>query len=178
MASALDYPDPAQAHGMLCGMLCAAPNLDSRPWLAQLRSEIVAENLLTRELLLELFAATVSQMQDEELVFSLLLPDDGTDLRDRANALGCWSQGFLSGLGMAGLTEDSFLSPEGHEFLIDVNKFAQLGFETDEADEEEETAYAEIVEYLRIGTLLIYQEARSAQSDRVDSPSRSHSRLH
>jgi uncharacterized protein YgfB (UPF0149 family) len=137
----------------------------------------VAENLLAREILLELFAATVSQLEDEKMVFSLLLPDDDTNLGIRANALGLWSQGFLSGLGMGGLTEDSALSPEAHEFLIDINKFAQLGFETDDADdadEQEEAAYAEIVEYIRVGTLLLHQEARSAQSDPVRSPSRLH----
>jgi uncharacterized protein YgfB (UPF0149 family) len=174
MASALDYMDPAQAHGMLCGMLCADPTLDSQPWLAQLRSETMAENLLSREILLELFAATVSQLDDETLGFTLLLPDDGTDLSRRADALGHWCQGFISGLGAGGLIDDSAMSAEVHEVLVDLDKIARVGFETEDADEEDEVAYAEIVEYVRIAVMLLSQESRSTRIEHPAPPPHLH----
>ena len=55
-------------------------------------------------------------------------------------------------------------------FLRDAADSARVGFETDNASEADETAYAEVVEYLRVGLLLVQQDLyRSAQR---------HSRLH
>ena len=37
----LDPLDPAELHGLLCGLLCANPTLDRDRWLAVAREELV-----------------------------------------------------------------------------------------------------------------------------------------
>ncbi|HXH01743.1 MAG TPA: UPF0149 family protein [Candidatus Competibacteraceae bacterium] len=147
----------AEAHGLLCGMLCRQPTTDSATWLQQLQQECSAAAALERPPLLELFAATCAQLADEELGFQLLLPADSVHLRERADCLGGWCQGFLFGLGLGGALSQP-LDAEAREFLGDLNKIAQIGFDTDETDDADELAYAEIVEYVRMGVLLVRQE--------------------
>ena len=77
----------------------------------------------------------------------------------RAEALGLWCQGFVSGLG-TGLGGQSGLSPEGEEFLRDLTEISRVGFDADSTDEADETAYAEIVEYVRVGVVLMGEELR------------------
>jgi hypothetical protein len=161
LSARLGFADPSEAHGVLCGMLCANVALPSGPWLERIRGDAAVEDLPAREILLELFAATVSQLTDEEMGFLLLLPDDETALSIRADALGHWCQGFLSGLGLGGAGECQDLPPEAQEFLDDLGKIAFVGFDSDAADEADETAYAEIVEYIRVGVMLIHQASRA-----------------
>jgi hypothetical protein len=61
------------------------------------------------------------------------------------------------------------LSGESREFLRDVAEIAQAGFNTDRAGEADETAYAEVVEYLRVGLLMIQ---RDIQQSTAPSPAR------
>ena len=87
-----------------------------------------------------------------------MLPDDDTPLYQRTQALGTWCQGLLYGLGLGRAAERGELSPESQEFLRDATDIARVGFETDNASEADETAYAEVVEYLRVGLLLVQQD--------------------
>ena len=98
-----------------------------------------------------------------------LLPDDDAPLRQRADALGAWCQGLLYGLGLGQADRRGQLSVESREFLRDATEIAQVGFETDEASEADETAYAEVVEYLRVGLLMVLEDLR-----RSVSPARLH----
>ena len=153
--------DPAEVHGMLCGMLLAVQGGDA--WLAQIRSESPGDGLFTQqssETLLALFRATAEQLDDEGLGFCLLLPDDDESLAVRTVALAHWVQGFLFGLGQNRPDEYTKLSPESQEFLLDLGRLAQVDADTGENDEENEAAFAEIVEYLRVGVLLLDQELR------------------
>lgn len=175
LSEKLGFADPSETHGVLCGMLCANAALPSGSWLQRIQGDVAEEYPPAREILLELFAATMSQLTDEELAFSLLLPDDETALSIRADALGHWCQGFLSGLGSGGVSanENRDWPPEAQELLDDLGKIAFVGFDSDEADEADEAAYAEIVEYIRVGVLLIHQ-ASGAGGSRDSRPFRVH----
>lgn len=158
----LSHSDPAEVHGLLCGLLCAEPGLAGEAWLSRLENEL-ADGLTgeARNRLLELFAATVSRLDDPELSFYPLLPDDRMALSRRAEALGGWCQGFLAGLGLGGLQRGQALLPEVREFLEDLADIARVGFDTTHAAEEDEAAYMEIVEYVRIGVLLVSAALKS-----------------
>jgi uncharacterized protein YgfB (UPF0149 family) len=77
------------------------------------------------------------------------------------NALGGWCQGLLYGLGLGESGWSDRLGEESQEFLQDVADIAQIGFDIDEAGEADENAYAEVVEYLRVGLMLIQQDSSS-----------------
>ena len=59
-------------------------------------------------------------------------------------------------------TQASPLSAESREFLGDVAVIAQAESASDDGDNADETAYTELVEYLRVGLLTIQQDVRHA----------------
>jgi uncharacterized protein YgfB (UPF0149 family) len=162
--------DPSEIHGMLCGMLCLDDSLISNTWITQLAEEMDL-SLHAHDSLRILFNATVSQINDEEFAFMLLLPDDDVNMSVRAESLGYWCQGFLTGLGLAGMSETSQLPEEVQDFLNDVSHIARIGLDGDNPDEDDEIAYSDIVEYLRMGVLLISQELPTVRTDYSSSHS-------
>jgi uncharacterized protein YgfB (UPF0149 family) len=117
--------------------------------------------------LLKLFEYGTAQLDAPDWSATPLLPDDDAPLRQRVDALGSWCQGLLYGLGLGEAERRGELSAESREFLRDATEIARVGFDADEANEADETAYAEVVEYLRVGLLLIHQDLRhSAAPDR------------
>jgi yecA family protein len=159
----LDYHNASKVHGLLCGLLCVDGALSSDTWLNCVVDELPEDKNLTqvsRQLLLELQDVTFSQLTADSFGFSLLLPSDHISLPQRTLSLGYWCQGFLSGLGLGGMQKSWTLSAEAEEFLNDLLQIAQVGFDTQNAVEEDECAYTEIVEYVRIGVLLMEQELR------------------
>lgn len=156
LAHTLAQHEPAEFHGLLCGLLCVDSGLTADTWLATVDQESGRTAAVTAEMR-QLYSATLNQLDSTEFGFHLLLPDDDRILGERAVALGAWCQGFLSGLGLGGLESTADLSPEVGEFIQDVSQIARIGFDTYDGDEGDETAYAEIVEYLRVGVLLVRQ---------------------
>ena len=147
--------DPAECHGLLCGLLCTDETLARDTWLQHLDFEYNSNDIT---LLQNLFKTTHQQLQDDDFVFQLLLPDDDDELRLRVDSLGNWCQGFLSGLGLGGMQTTEQLSLEVRDFLQDVSQIARIGLSAENGDEDDEIAYVEIVEYLRAGVLLVSQE--------------------
>lgn len=169
----LDPLDPAELHGLLCGLLCTDPHLDPEQWLLHATEPLDDSELspALRDLLLKLFDYGAAQLNASDCSIMPLLPDDESPLRQRADALGHWCEGLLYGLGLGELEGQGDLSPETEEFLRDATEIAQAGFDADEATEADEIAYAEVVEYLRVGVLLIQQDINSLSAA---PPSRLH----
>jgi uncharacterized protein YgfB (UPF0149 family) len=161
--------DPAELHGLLCGLLCADPTIDHDRWLALMREELAGGAPLTEpacELLASLLEFGAAQMKAPDGSVTPLLPDDDAPLRQRTDALGAWCQGLLYGLGLGEAERYGELSPDSREFLRDAVEIARVGFETDEASAADETAYAEVVEYLRVGLLMILEDLRHSTASR------------
>ena len=152
----------AESHGCLCGALCTTQQYPVESWLDELApdadevsDEDPADDRATLRLL---FADTVRALRGDEMEFQLLLPDDDAALMERALALSQWCQGFLYGFGAAGAVPREQLSGEVEEVLRDLTHISQASVETGAEAEEEELAYAEIVEYVRAGVQLIHDE--------------------
>lgn len=158
----------AAAHGRLCGMLTAAERLDSAHWIAEVLADTTPRGEAAKAclvLLSRLYDETWEALDDPELGWRILLPGDSEPLASRAAALGAWSEGFLLGLAVGGLTDESALPGEVREALRDLGEIAQV--DTDpEADEENEQAYEELVEYVRVTTLLIREHVRAPEAAR------------
>jgi uncharacterized protein YgfB (UPF0149 family) len=90
--------------------------------------------------------------------FTPLLPDDDEDLSQRVRALSAWCEGFLFGLASGPPLNMKQCSPELKEIVRDFTEFTHAGVSDEEDTEIEETAYAELVEYIRVGAQLIYME--------------------
>ena len=151
----------ADCHGLLCGLICASGFADAKVWVAEVFEDFNPRDLLQAEafrLLQGLYEDTLARLNSAELDFELLLPDSACPLRERTESLGEWCSGFLCGLGMGGLPAKAQLPDEVGELLDDLAQIARVDFDLDEPSEEEQIAFEEVVEYIRVGTLLIHEE--------------------
>ena len=172
LAPLLEPFHPAELHGLLCGLLCAEGDLTRDRWLLLAREALADDAVLSasvQDLLAKLLDYGVVQLNDPDCSVTPLLPDDDVPLPQRVDALSAWCQGLLYGLGMGHLEQRGVLSGESREFLRDVTDIAQAGLDT-ATDEADETAYVEVVEYLRVGLLIIDQDLRLAGVTHAASP--------
>lgn len=178
----LDAAELAECHGVLCGLICRNANLSQEEFLVQLASlELLVD---PGEVLLELFAeahsSTLQQLADMNMGFNLWLPDDDQPLDERTDSLAQWCTGMLAGLGLGG--ELPALSEEAVEALNDLRQIAQAAYPRvtmadgsddsvlefdedavvgeDEDEEADEVAFMEVVEYVRVVTLMLCEEMR------------------
>lgn len=104
------------------------------------------------------FDSTAKALDSEELAFQPALPRDDEPLGDRTEALGAWCAGFLAGLGLAGIGDfESIFSVDTVEFLTDLREMSRIELDPDE-DSAAERAYVELVEYMRIGVIVVREE--------------------
>jgi uncharacterized protein len=166
----------AEGHGCLCGALCTSPDYTLERWLEELvavDSEEAAD-IPPDEALRLLFIDTQRALRGEEMEFEPLLPDDDEPLERRATALSQWCQGFLYGFGTGKPTRDEDIKGQVNEVLRDLSHIAAAAVDVGAAGEDEEEAYAEVVEYLRVGVQLVHDELAvtrdsDARGDREDS---------
>lgn len=161
----LDPVDPAELHGLLCSLLSLDAKLDCGRWLDCARQALAGGDEWPEgvaDLLAKLLEFGTAQMNAPDWPVTPLLPDDDTPLRQRVDALSHWCDGLLYGLGTGELQLQSVLSKESWEFLEDVTNIARVGFGTGEASESDEVAYMEVVEYLRVGLLMVQQDIQRA----------------
>jgi uncharacterized protein YgfB (UPF0149 family) len=163
LASAQSGIGPSDLHGSLTGYLCGGGVADARDWLGALELEVdpAAENALPPEVLAGLYEQCAAWFDDPDLAFEPLLPADDTSLARRADALVEWCRGFLGGLGLAGVSRQHGLSAEGAEILRDFGTIAGTRFEYADS-EEDENALREVIEFIRVGVLLLHAEIVTA----------------
>ncbi|MBK1733730.1 hypothetical protein CKO15_00215 [Halorhodospira abdelmalekii] len=157
----------AESHGMLCGMLATGKEVTQADWIAEVLRNTQPHGTEARaclETLTLLYDETATGLAAEDFDFQLVLPADGAPLSDRTQALASWCNGFLFGLGRNRPDREEAVWPrEVHEALGDMAEIARLTGEPTaavEVDEEEEEAYTELVEYVRIAVLLCREQLR------------------
>ena len=157
----------AESHGLVCGMICAAGSAARRGWLEQLLGEgntLSAAAQIAADMLATLYAGTLLKFNDGDLDLELLLPDDELPLAARSQALGQWCQGFLYGLALGGIRDDSSKPGNVAEIMHDFFEIWNTRYVYETSEEAEEVAYQEIVEYVRMSTLLCYEELQPVQA--------------
>lgn len=151
----------SESHGALCGMLCAAGKVELSAWLEQVFEAFDVNDMLIKEAsqqLVGLFNDTQEQLNDSEVHFQLLLPDDNESLAQRTEALAFWCQGFTYGLAAGGLKKDQKLPEDTAELIADMVEIARAGHDQSEDSDADEDSYMQIYEYVRMGVLLINEE--------------------
>ena len=118
-----------------------------------------AAGALLLERLTELLAQTRAILADTEFGFVPAAPGDTGSLGQQLEGLTDWCRGFLLGFSAGGNRELRALSPEAREFLEDMVQMSDAELEAEDGDAEGEArALAELVEYLRAGVQLLYDE--------------------
>lgn len=154
----------SELHGSLTGYLCAGGMAHSRSWLHELALDEVEDAIADapeKRVFERFFDDCFDDLEDPDLGFAPLLPDDEVPMSDRAGALVEWCRGFLGGLGLSRCRVDE-LSQEGDEVLKDLGRIAATEFDTGDSATEDEEAYAEVVEFVRVGVMLLHDELARA----------------
>lgn len=165
----------AEAHGCLVGALCTSPHYPMERWLEEIIPDEDRRNDDdSQQALRLLYADTLNALRGESMEFEALLPDDDIPLATRASGLSQWCQGFLYGFGtsqaVAGAVERDELPGNVSEILSDLTHIGRASVELDgEGSENEEEAYAEVVEYVRVGVQLIHDELIPTAASRIDA---------
>lgn len=147
----------AQVHGLMCGLICATSGKNDDHWQKQFLTE---ENKKSVEILQQLYETSYHQLSDFSFEFVLLLPEDTTDINQRAESLGLWCQGFLTGLEQGNVPITNRPMSEVTEAINDLVEISQVNYGDIAENDEDETAYFELVEYVRLAVLMIFQELR------------------
>lgn len=144
---------PEETHGTLTGMLC----VDNAQTPSAAVDDVITENLTTAlEALKEM---TLNGLLDTELSFMPLLPSDEQALEKRVNALAGWCAGFLFGLSYRGRFNPDGLPEEIREIVNDLTEMSKVELaDEDIKRQESEADYTELVEYVRVGTQMIFLE--------------------
>jgi len=162
----------SSAHGLLCGFYCVKQDISLDDWLNEVLISIDLKNILEKEshqVLAETFNNTSDQLSDPTLNFWPVIADDVSSLREQANTLIEWCQGFLVGLGLSSVESSD---EEVLEMIKDISEISQL--EVDLRDNEEDAQdFYEIVEFVRMGVLFIQETLQPSKQDFI-SPTQLH----
>ena len=150
----------AESHGLLTGLFCSGKikQVDAVQWAESslaLRKENKPEDV---KALLALYRVTEQKLEDMDFSFELLLPDDNVMLCTRADELGMWCQGFMNGLRLGDVNFAAAYSEDCREALHRIEEIAGIEYTNVGYEEEDEVTFFEVVEYIRLGVLIIYTE--------------------
>ncbi|UCX03614.1 UPF0149 family protein [Shewanella glacialimarina] len=150
---------PVEVHGALVGLICGGVDQENHAWVGPLidlmnDGQPLETSLL--QLINELYQDTVARLVDFDFGFTLLLPEEEVSLSHRVEALSLWTQSFLTGIAII-QPKLNQASADVKEVIKDLAEIAQVEFDVGE-DEESETAYVELQEFVRMAAILCYAE--------------------
>ncbi|MFT5162314.1 MAG: yecA family protein [Alteromonadaceae bacterium] len=153
------HANPSEIHGVIAGILSGGTSMDSTDWLASLTdffNQGLSFNQKVEAQLQVLFRHVCSCLLDDDLPFAPLLPDDDENLNVRSAALANWTEGFMSGFALnKGVLADA--SDDVNEAIRDFAEISKMATDLDD-NEENENAFFEVHEYVRISALMCFDE--------------------
>ena len=156
---------------MLWGTHCAGRAYTKRDWVLELLGEHDPGDLAASEArrwLEDLRAYAQAEFARDDSAFQPLLPADDAPMEQRVRALGSWCQGFMVGLGTGCAGREERLSGDLREVLDDLQQLARIEPDPEETDEDAELAYTELVEYVRVGVMLIRAQLNDVPAMPID----------
>jgi len=150
---------PAEVHGMITGTV-------SVPQARAPGSLFFGSDAITATPEVELFLRLLAALQEDvrmrlqgsDFEFQPLLLGPDADLPAQIDALAAWARGYILGLAASGIADPQRLEGEVSEFLLDATRIGEAETDTDETTEQQEREIVEIVEYLRAGVQMVFDE--------------------
>jgi uncharacterized protein YgfB (UPF0149 family) len=170
MAASRAVAEPAEAHGTLVGALCTTGAYGFEDWLAEILPEGVAPGAAAIPSLRELYDATRAALHGTLMQFELLMPDDDAPIEQRTEALTLWCNGFVYGLGTGGAADPERLPGDAGEIVRDLAQIMRAGVDEREGLEANEAALAELVEFVRVGVQVVFEELGAARAPAPPPP--------
>jgi uncharacterized protein len=164
--------EPAEAHGSLAGALCATDGYGVDDWLAEILPEGAVPEETAVSSLRGLYEATRAALTGTQMQFDLLMPDDDAPIERRAEALTLWCNGFVYGLGSGGAPDPEQLPGDAAEIVRDLSQIMRAGVDEREGVEANELALAELVEFVRVGVQVVFEELGALRHSPTARPQR------
>ena len=154
-------PGLAEIHGMACGLLCSGRRESTaEDWRALVGPYSESGGL--ERVLNSVFALALAGLRSEDFSFRLLLPGEAAPISRRVETISEWCSGFMQAFARTGATTSS---PEGTEAVADIEEIARIAADHRD-DETQKRQLAEIEEYLRVATQLLFDESFVAERSR------------
>lgn len=152
-------PSAHEVHGEICGLLCVGSSEKAENYIQSLleESDVTRYEKEVRSLA-KLLQISYQQMSTMSFDFHLLVPDDEKPLEERAKALGLWCQGFSDGVLNAGIDLAAIKGEESRDALFHITEIANIDYDYTIVTEEDEKAFMEVYEYVRMAVLMIHTE--------------------
>jgi uncharacterized protein len=174
LATAGSLADAAEAHGSLCGALCSMAPYRMQDWVNEILPDGSSLTEESAAMLERVFSATAASFGEQGMEFEPLLPDDEQPLNGRANALALWCSGFLYGLGTGQISDLGALNGDVGEIVRDFTEISRATGDDAEADESNEQAYAELVEFIRVAAQVVFEELLPLRTQAYPAEQRLH----
>ncbi len=151
----------AEAHGIITGVLCA-PNGQAVSWqnliLGRQEQPVAVLSAELVQILTVLYQQTHARLYSVDYEFEPLLPGDDHSFQQQIDGLADWCRGYLFGLLSGGVKDVSELSGDASEIVADIFRISEAEAEEAGVDEADARAFAELVEYIRVGVQLVFEE--------------------
>ncbi len=158
LAADQDPASIAETHAVVIGLLCARPHQSERELAGHLAALQVGE-WSSADILREIgpaLSTLKAELASPEMKFQPLLPMEDRPLDERTACMAHWCSGFLTGYGAG---EPVLESEEAQDALRMIEQIARAATDPQSDQEAEETAFAELSEFLRIAVLLLREES-------------------
>lgn len=172
-----ELESPSFVHGMLVGLMSGDSEIKETVWIKKLIEEAniksVKESFL--QVLHQMYLETDAGLNGSGFDFEMCLPEDHETLDFRAAMLGQWAEGYLYGMGLLGKS-DKPIEKEVTEFWSDLGDIAGIDAGgLSDSGEEDESDLIELIEYVRMGVLMVNEELNPIQAAPImdiDSPTK------
>lgn len=156
---------------------------------ASLNAESVSSKAAELKTLDTWFSDTLEALHNVELDFTPALPDESYPVKDRLRALSDFCSGFTYGVGIAtGQRGQKPLPADTREIIEDFQAIEAVdpdehgegsalhssdapALVAGDSKEQQEGMYTELLEYVRVGVLLVMEELRPVTSISQEKPS-------
>lgn len=158
----------AELHGMLTAELCTAGIDPDFPAVLQECLQFIGDDIdaaaADRSELQAIVTQTRDGLEDADMSFSMLLPDDDCKIAERAAALADWCQGFMYGFAIAEKKHGLALSQHADiaEILQDFAAISRVEAESTDDQATNEQDLMHLAEYVRVATLNVYAQCVAA----------------
>ena len=167
----------SEVHGFVTGLLAAGFRLNKQQLIKFLEAHTETDQAFDDALIASLWQmqlATLEALGSSEIIFTPLVPNDDFTLTERVIALSDWCQGMLSGFGLAVRGDDERLTKgDIQETLQDIVNIVHVGGDFDSENEEDEQAYMELYEFVRLAVIHLFEEMSPREEHRPQ-----HEQLH
>lgn len=149
-------------HGMMCGYLCAGATQIGDSYIRSLVINKSGVQMRTAiQALFNLYTISQQQMDEDNFIFELMLPEDEESLPERALAFSEWCAGFIQSLHLSGVDHSQLDEEDSQDALQHLEEFAKLDYSHIDVSEEDEKALVDVSEYARMAVIRLYWDLRS-----------------